>query len=183
MHDAGRMKNCLVYRMTALVSVSVVLVSCGGMNRAMDGGYNPLDSPGGASAGQQDPYGPMFAPGSFLQTVSSSTAFFVRFPNTEDQPNKILSDYTDVKVISTRGAYVKVEVVNTGEVGYVPSIMLGEKRSSNRLSVTPGAGEILGTPDILPEPQVPSVTPEVTPEHEIPGIYSPGITDPSKPAE
>jgi hypothetical protein len=101
----------------------------------------------------------------------------------EDQPNKVLPDYTDVKIISTKGSYVKVEVVDTGEVGYVPSIMLGEKRSPNEIPVTPGVGEIPVTPDLLPEPQVPSGLPDVAPEPEIQGIQPPEIIDPSKPAE
>ena len=181
------MKNFLVYRFTALASVSVAsvaLVSCDTMNAPLGGsGYNPLDPPGGMLNVQEDPYGVAFAPGSFLQTISPTTAFFNNFPRMEDQPNKVLPDYTDVKIISTKGSYVKVEVVDTGEVGYVPSIMLGEKRSPNEVLVTPGVGEIPVTPDLLPEPQVPSGLPDVAPEPEIPGIQPPEIVDPSQPAE
>ena len=154
------------------------------MNAPLSGdGYNPLDPPGRVSNSQQDPYSVAFAPGSFLQTVSPTTSFFNKFPGIEDQPNKVLPDYTDVKIISTKGSYIKVEVVDTGEVGYVPSIMLGDKRSPNEIPVTPGVGEIQVAPGLLPEPQVPSDLPEVAPEPEILGIQPPEIIDPRKPAE
>jgi hypothetical protein len=185
------MKNSHTYTLSALLAMSVALTSCGNNASLGGGGYNPLDAPGGMNS-QQDPYGPAFTPGSFLQTVSPSTAFFAKFPGQEDQPSKILPDYTDVKVVSTKGSYVKVEVVDTGEVGYVPSVMLGEKRSPNEVPVTPGVGEVLVTPDLDPAagasagasdiPLVPNV-PAVAPEPEHPGIEPPQVVDPSRPAE
>lgn len=177
------MKCLSYYTLAALVAGSLALVSCDSMNEPLTSGYNPLDPPGGASTRLQDPYGPAFVPGSFLQTVSPSTAFFAKFPGMEDQPSKILPDYTDVKVISTRDVYVKVEVVDTGEVGYVPSVMLGEKRSPDEVPVTPGLGEVLVTPGIGNGDEVPPVLPEEAPEPEVPGIQAPEVVDPSRPAE
>ena len=95
--------------------------------------------------------GPELTPGRYLQTISNSTAFFVNYPGIEDRPNQILSDYVDVKVVSTKGPYVKVEVVNTGEVGYVPSIMLGEKRSRVDIPATPRDNDVDVAPDISPD--------------------------------
>lgn len=188
------MKYVNLLTLSALASVSVALVSCDSFNKPLGGSdaYNPLDAPGGAASAAEDPYGPAFTPGTFLQTVSPSTSFFAKFPKESDQPSKILADYTDVKVISTKGSYVKIEVVDTGEVGYVPSVMLGEKRSPNEVPVTPGAGEVPVTPGMAPEPEVPSIEPEVpsapdvpavAPEPEIPGIEPPVAIDPTKPAE
>jgi len=177
------MKNSHACILTALVGLSFGLTSCDTMNDSFSDGYNPLDPPGGATTGVQDPYALAFTPGSFLQTVSPSTVFFAKFPAMEDQPTKILPDYTDVKVISTKGAYVKVEVVNTGEVGYVPSVMLCEKRSPNEVAVTPGLGEVPVTPGIVPGGEAPTALPYVAPEPEVPGIEPPEIVDPSKPAE
>lgn len=169
--------------------LALPLVSCDSWNQPLGSGdANPLDPPGTGSSmpTTSDPYGPLFTPGTFLQTVSPQTAFFPKFPKPEDQPTKTLGDYTDVKVISSKGSYVKVEVVDTGEVGYVPSVMLGEKRSPSEVPVTPGAGEVPVTPGIAPDPTVPS-TPDVpgatAPDPEVPGLKPPEVVDPSQPAE
>ncbi|MBK1831267.1 hypothetical protein JIN77_11050 [Verrucomicrobiaceae bacterium R5-34] len=163
------------------------------MNKPLDGGdlSNPLDPPGSGIgiATTSDPYGPTFTAGTFLQTVSPQTAFFTSFPKQETQPAKTLPDFTDVKVISTKGSYVKVEVVDTGEVGYVPSVMLGEKRSPNEVPVTPGAGEVEVTPGIAPDPVGSDPSPSldipggVAPDPEVPGIKPPEIVNPNLPAE
>ncbi len=179
------MKSTNLLTLSALASISIALVSCDTFNKPLGGSdaYNPLDAPGGQSSAQADPYGPAFTPGTFLQTVSPSTAFFAKFPKEDDQPTKILADYTDVKVISTKGSYVKVEVVDSGEIGFVPSVMLGEKRSPNEVPVTPGAGEIPVTPGLAPEPEASVDVPAVAPEPEVPGIKPPEVVDPSQPAE
>lgn len=172
-----------------LPTIALAMVSCETFNKPLDGGdaSNPLDPPGRGDtvATTADPYGPLFTAGTFLQTVSPQTAFFPKFPKPEDQPTKTLADYTDVKVISTKGSYVKVEVVDTGEVGFVPSVMLGEKRSPNEVPVTPGAGEVPVTPGIAPDPVVPATpdVPSVAPDPEVPGIKPPEVVDPSQPAE
>ena len=36
------------------------------------------------------------------------------FPRIEDQPYKLLPDSTEVKVVSLKGSYAKVEVVRSG---------------------------------------------------------------------
>ncbi len=192
------MKHRYLLLVPSLASAGALLVSCSSINQPLSSdGSNPLDPPGRTSTAEEDPYGPHFTPGTFLQTVSPKTALFSTFPKGNDQPAKTLSDHTDVKVISTKGSYVKVEVVDTGEVGYVPSVMLGEKRSPNEVPVTPGASEMPASPGVAPEPEasapeatpvVPPPTPElevptVAPEPEIPGIEPPEVIDPSKPAE
>ena len=107
-----------------------------------------------------DPYGSSLTPGTFLQTTSPQVSFFNRLPGEGDQPNKLLANNTDVKVISTSGTYAKVEIVDTGEVGYVPSTLLGTKRAPE-VSPTPP------TPTIVPEaPETDPLVPEVAPEPE-----------------
>ena len=182
------------------------LVGCETFNQPLESdGANPLDPPGRSTptAEASDPYGPLFTPGTFLQTVSPQTAFFAKFPKAEDQPIKTLGDYTDVKVISSKGSYVKIEVVDTGDVGYVPSVMLGEKRSPDEVPVTFAEGELpvgqdvsadllLPQPsDILPPSSDLSDLPAIAPDPEIPGIEAPeelgaeapAVVDPSLPAE
>ena len=86
------------------------------------------------------------------------------FPRIEDQPHKLLPDFTEVKVVSLKGSYAKVEVVRSGEVGYVPSIMLGEKRSPNQVPLTPTTNDNTNNKEL---------TPDISPE----------LVDPSRPAE
>lgn len=173
-----------------LTLLALPLVSCDSWNQPLGSGdANPLDPPGSgnsiATTSADTSNSQLFTPGTFLQTASAQTAFFPKFPNVEDQPTKTLADYTDVKVISSKGSYVKVEVVDSGDVGYVPAIMLGEKRSPNEVPVTIGAGEVPVTPGIAPDPVVPSTPdiPNIAPDPEIPGIGPAEVVDPSRPAE
>ncbi|MFK7909139.1 MAG: hypothetical protein AB8F34_00910 [Akkermansiaceae bacterium] len=142
------------------VGACIGMVSCESLNKPLSGSdsFNPLDGPGTAVAAENsDPYGPAFTPGTFLQTVSPSTSFFKAYPKDNDQPTKILADYTDVKVVSSKGSYVKVEVVDTGDVGYVPSVMLGEKRAPEDI---PDSGSPTDVPgEVAPDPVAPSIEP------------------------
>ncbi|MGB1259927.1 MAG: hypothetical protein ACPG6P_07805, partial [Akkermansiaceae bacterium] len=140
---------------TLLALFPFLFASCDNFNKPLGdgGGYNPLDPPGsqGIAVADTDPYGSMFTPGTFLQTVSPNTAFFAKYPTGNDQPAKTLADFTDVKVISSKGSYVKVEIVDSGEVGFVPGVMLGEKRSPQEVPVTPAPGEVPVTPGAAPD--------------------------------
>lgn len=167
----------------AVSGLAVALVSCESMNEPLSdsGGSNPLDPPGRNQASSESAsYTQSYPPGTFLQTTSSQTMFYSKFPRSNDQPTKMLSDATDVKVVSSKGSYTKVEVIDTGEVGYVPSMMLGEKRSPNEVAVTPGMGEVPVTPGMAPEPEDLS---EVPVEPEVPSLVPPENIDPSLPAE
>ena len=69
-----------------------------------------------------------------------------------------------------------MEVVRSGEVGYVPSIMLGEKRSSNQVPLTPNSNSNSNTnlnPNLTPSTNNEQLTPDISPE----------LVDPSRPAE
>lgn len=150
--------------------VACALVSCDFNQPLPHTGYNPLDAPGGNQSAATDPYQASYTPGAFLQTVSPMTAFYFKYPKDMEQPNKTLSNYTDVKVISTKGTYVKVEVVHSGDVGYIPSVMLGAKRSPNEVPVTADRSGFPVTPGAGPTPDVEEIQP-------------PELGDPSRPAE
>jgi len=157
--------------LAAASSLALSLVSCDFNTPLPNNGYDPLDGPGAnGQFGIVEPQGPSYLAGSFLQTTSPMTAFYSRFPSAMDQPDKTLPARVDVKVISTKGSYVKVEVVNTGDVGYVPSVMLGEKRSANEVPVTGTPRDVQGGPSV------------VTPPEDL-NIVAPGMRDPSLPAE
>ena len=150
--------------------VACALVSCDFNQPLPNNGYNPLSYPGGNQSATTNPYSSLFTPGAFLQTVSPMTAFYYNYPKDMEQPNKTIPQNTDVKVISTKGTYIKVEVVHSGDVGYIPSVMLGSKRSPDEVPVTT---DRRGYP----------VTPGITPAHGREEIQPPELGDPSRPAE
>ena len=149
-----------------LVSVLIwcQLVSCSNSYRPSSSDRGWSGPPRAIPADELDDYGPDFTPGSYLQTINPSSPFFMSYPRIEDQPYKLLPDSTEVKVVSLKGSYAKVEVVRSGEVGYVPSIMLGEKRSSNQVPLTPTINDNTNNKEL---------TPDISPE----------LVDPSRPAE
>ena len=149
-----------------LVSVLIwcQLVSCSNSYRPSSSDRGWSGPPRAIPADELDDYGPDFTPGSYLQTINPSSPFFMSYPRIEDQPYKLLPDSTEVKVVSLKGSYAKVEVVRSGEVGYVPSIMLGEKRSSNQVPLTPTINDNTNNEQL---------TTDISPE----------LVDPSRPAE
>ena len=140
------------------------LVSCNNDYRPSSGGRGWSGPPRAIPADELDAFGPDFTPGNYLQTINPSSPFFMSFPRIEDQPHKLLPDFTEVKVVSLKGSYAKVEVVRSGEVGYVPSIMLGEKRLPNQVPLTPTTNDNTNNKEL---------TPDISPE----------LVDPSRPAE
>ena len=171
-----------------LVSVLIwcQLVSCSNSYRPSSSDRGWSGPPRAIPADELDDYGPDFTPGSYLQTINPSSPFFMSYPRIEDQPYKLLPDSTEVKVVSLKGSYAKVEVVRSGEVGYVPSIMLGEKRSSNQVPLTPNSNSNSNTnsnsnsntntnlnPNLTPSTNNEQLTPDISPE----------LVDPSRPAE
>ena len=157
-----RFVRFLVPLVSALIWCS--LVSCNNDHRPSSGGRGWSGPPRAIPADELDAYGPDFTPGSYLQTINPSSPFFMSYPRIEDQPYKLLPDSTEVKVVSLKGSYAKVEVVRSGEVGYVPSIMLGEKRSPNQVPLTPTTNDNTNNKEL---------TPDISPE----------LVDPSRPAE
>lgn len=144
------MKNMKITQISVLILSAASLVSCASYktvqnkvansyrtargkvsnsyNSSPGSGSNPLNPAGAVktSATKAKPSA-TFAPGIFLVTKSANTALFSRFPARSDQPIKTLATNTDVKVISSKVSYTKVEVVKTGQVGFVPTVSLGKK--------------------------------------------------------
>jgi hypothetical protein len=146
-----RFVRFLVPLVSALIWCS--LVSCNNDYRPSSGGRGWSGPPRAIPADELDAYGPDFTPGSYLQTINPSSPFFMSFPRIEDQPHKLLPDFTEVKVVSLKGSYAKVEVV-----------LLGEKRSSNQVPLTPTTNDNTNNKEL---------TPDISPE----------LVDPSRPAE
>jgi hypothetical protein len=141
----------------------VVLSSCADMNKPLEGGYDPLDSPGSRrNAPVVDVTGPAYTPGQWLETTIPSTAFYNTLPSprSNEQPSKTLASGTVLKVIATEGTYVQVEL-ESGEVGYVPSIMVAEKPVAGQVPIVPVGPDGLvpdaGFGGTAPEPEIPAL--------------------------
>lgn len=106
--------------------VSVLVVACG--NGGYSGGSNPLDTAGGRGA-EANLVESGFRPGEFVEAAMANTAFFRNKPAGEAEADSLLAIGTPMKVIAIDGSYVKVER-DSGEVGYVPEIMLAKEGQS-----------------------------------------------------
>lgn len=183
-----------------LGGLSLVLVSCGSfknLNQPLSGSgdFDPLSSPGSSSSGAPAvvaPISPSYKAGQWLETSMPNATFFRSIPKGNEQADKLLGVATPLKVVSSKGTYVKVEL-DSGAIGYVPEIMVIERGSPGEVPVTgpaapltdygpvpppldtgldPGTGIapppiVPGTPP--PVPEVPSI-PETAPAPEIPSI-------------
>lgn len=111
------------------------LAACGNMTGRItsSGDFDPLSSPGGANAINRSS-GSSFASGQFVNASMNNTAFFKTRPKGDGDADKLLSRDTSMKVISTSGSYVKVEL-DSGEVGFVPAVMLEVPGASPEMDV------------------------------------------------
>lgn len=171
------MENKPLLCLAQAICLSVILCHCSSLRAPISqDSSNPLDAPGASLPSTPDPYEQGFAPGTFALTNSPSTPFFNHSPRGNDQPSKIFGKNHEVKIIASKSSYSKVEVIKTGEVGFIPSIMLIEKSEITPLQ--PDA-----TPE-LPSDLVPQedATNGLAPEPEIKGLEEPqdsSITPPS----
>ena len=85
----------------------------------------------------------------FVVSVESA-AFFRRGPQTGREPDKTLSKETVVKLIRPSFGYSKVEVVATGEQGYLASDDIRPASSALIASVSPPKTDPLATPSTQP---------------------------------
>ena len=131
-------------------------------NDPLDGGFDPLESPGSSSGmAQVEDTGPRYETGQFLETTMPNTAFFGGIPKANEQPMRTLASATPLRVISTQGTYVKVEL-ESGEIGFVPAIMVGEKPSPDEIPIVPVTpGNVLPQPTVGPDGLAPE--PEIAP--------------------
>ena len=137
------------------------------LNEPLPGGGNALDPPGYRdSFGETVPVvqatGPTYAPGEWVVTDVAQAAFYRRQPKPSDQPIMTLPRGTDVKVVSTAGTYVKVEL-ESGQVGYVPAIRLTQKKADNPVPLVPSGPVDCPPPsplDVAPEPEIPPISVE-----------------------
>lgn len=162
--NKGHTLNEMKIRPKAFVfaPLGVVLASCNGglldqVHQPLPGGGNALDPPGYQESKPLEivePTGPTYSSGQWVETSVSSAAIYERFPKTGDQPVQTLAQGTPLKVVSTQGTYAKVEM-ESGAIGYVPTIMIAEKASPNEIPIVP-----TGPTDVLPGPSYDGFAPE-----------------------
>lgn len=159
-----------------LGSLAFALASCGSLKNLnqpiSDGGFDPLLPPGSTTPQTRSamvaPSSPSYTRGQWVETSMPNATFFRAIPKGNASADKVLGVATPMKVVSSKGTYVKVEL-DSGEVGYVPEIMVIERKT--RETPVPGAPDYGPVPPPL-EPGIP--TPGgIAPPPEVPGSPPP----------
>jgi|APCry1669189034_1035192.scaffolds.fasta_scaffold71836_2 hypothetical protein len=139
-----------------------------------DDGFNPLEQPGNhrrPAITQTNG----FSAGQFVQAAVDNTAFFKSNPNSNSSADKLLRQGTSMKVISGDSVNVKVEL-DSGEIGYVPAVMLFNPNSAPQPSetITPGYPPLPTNGNGNGEP-----LPVIDPSEQPPNNATPTLADPS----
>ncbi len=118
--------------MKSLPAISAIailgLTACDTMNGPLTGGdFDPLRPPGSATISTAA--GPSYNPGQFVIAAMDNTAFFRNRPKGDAQADRLLNRGTSMKVVSTTGGNVKVEL-DSGDIGWVPSVMLEDPNNA-----------------------------------------------------
>lgn len=162
-------------KLTSAFSAVIVLglAACDTMNRPITSGdFDPLRPPGSGS-NLNTATGTVFSAGQFVRASMDNTAFFKTRPKGDVDADKVLTRGTSMKVISNSDSYVKVEL-DSGEVGFVPAIMLEDPNAASGGPVTnPGEFQVYPPVGGYSQP-LPPVTPgEMPPEGAIPTVIDP----------
>jgi hypothetical protein len=155
------------------------LAACDTMNAPLSSSdFDPLLSPGGGVklAVSQ----PAFRPADHVRAAMDNTAFFKQLPKGDADADKTLIRDTQMKVIRVAGSYLQVELDATGEVGYVPSVMI-ENPSAQPVSRPGSPGEMQVYPP-LPGDGNAAPLPSVDPLGQPPDGAIPTVIDPEAPA-
>lgn len=185
-----------------------LFISCSTLNQPIDSssGFDPL-SPAGSQlvpnsgSSTVDASVDRYTPGQWVETSMANSMFFNKVPKGNASADKVLDAATPLKVVGARGTYLEVQL-ESGEVGFVPEIMVVERAALPDLPVVPlmdpallgEPGEVsmppfedpsmvlpdpAGALDPVPEPEVPSLEEgEIPAPPEVPGISTEGAGDP-----
>ena len=129
------MKSCRLFPLAA-TAVTFSVASCAqiasNLQEPITSDYNPLDGPSVATSRSQSfqPTGPTYQPGEWVETAMANSTFFYKIPRGSASADQVLSKGTPLKVISTKGTFLKVEL-DGGTSGYVPAIMVAEPLSAS----------------------------------------------------
>ncbi|MEI7955878.1 MAG: hypothetical protein WCJ66_11970 [Verrucomicrobiota bacterium] len=160
-------------------AVALGLVACDNMTSPMSSGdFNPLLPPGSGIRMTDAPAA--LKPGDHVRAIVDSAAFFKKLPKGDAEAEKTLTRDTTMKVIRISGSYLQVELDSSGEVGYVPAVMV-EDRNASPPALTPSPSEIQVYP---PQPSAPAQpTPAVDPSGLPPEGAIPTVIEPDAPGQ
>ena len=166
----------------ALSALSILgLTACGSMNGPISSGdFDPLRPPG-SNLNLSTSSEPSFRPGQFVEASMDNTAFFKTRPKGDADADKLLTRGTSMKVAQSDGSYLKVELDDTGEVGWVPSVMVADPNAQPAgLPGSPGEFQIYPP---LPggDPGAITPLPLLDPAGQPPPGSIPAIIDPTAP--
>ncbi|MBK1832885.1 hypothetical protein [Roseibacillus ishigakijimensis] len=118
------------------LAAASALVSCGqitsSLQEPISSEYSPLDGPNSPRVRSQSfqQTGPSYDAGEWVETSVPNATFFNKIPKGSATADKVLALGSPLKVVSTKGTYLKVELEG-GSVGYVPAIMVAEPTNSS----------------------------------------------------
>ena len=152
------------------------LAGCETMNQPISSGdFDPLRPPGGnIGAPAAADSGPRYTAGQFVRAAIPNTAFYKKRPSGDGDADKLLKRGTSMKVISTSGSYLKVEL-DSGEIGFVPTVMV-EDPNAAPASATTMPGEFQVYPPLTGDQggPLPIIDPAgLPPEGAIPTVIDP----------
>lgn len=144
------------------------------------GSFDPLKPPGSGLSNTTTSYGPDLSPGAFVTANIPNTAFYKEKPKDGQDADKLLALGTNMKIVSSDPNYVKVEL-DSGEVGFVPAVMVAAANSGPEMIPIDGAYQVYpplpGTGALEPLPVIdPNGLP---PEGAIPTIIDPDAPAPA----
>lgn len=145
------------------------------MNQPISSGdFDPLRPPGSSINRQANgSVGSSYTAGQFVRAAMANTAFYNKRPSGDGDADKLLNRGTSMKVISTSGSYVKVEL-DGGEIGFVPTVMVEDPNLA--LAATPQPGEFQVYPPLTGDMggPLPIIDPtELPPDGAIPTFIDP----------
>ncbi len=160
--------------------IAIILIGCETINTPITStSFDPLTPPGmlrKAASSDSNSFASEFLPGEFASATIPNTAFYKVKPKDDQDADKLLDEGTQMKVISTDDSMVKVEL-DSGEIGYVPAVMLGPVGSDEAISLEPIDGVypvFTPLPDGGPVQPLPVLDPSgVPPDGAIPAIIDP----------
>jgi hypothetical protein len=183
---AAVLENTSMKQLTKLALASgltaIGLVACNTSNGPTDfGTTDPLRAPGsGTDSTSIDTEG--FSAGQFVRAAVDNTAFYLKRPKGAVDADKLLRRGTSMKVISTSGDYLKVEL-DSGEVGFVPPVMVedaaGASSSTETLPSNPNEIQLYPPLPGSTQPLPPGAPGEQPPAGAIPTVIDPDAPSPA----
>lgn len=173
------MKQFKVLSALALLGLS----GCETFNQPLSqGGFDPLLTPGGANP-QDHSQQSAFKGGDLVAAAMDNTAFFKNLPKGDADADRLLPRGTGMKVVKASGSYLQVELDQSGEVGWVPSVMVDGGAGQAGAAGAAGAYQVYPPlPGALPLPPGSDTLPQMDPAGAPPDGAIPTVVDPSLPS-